>query len=236
MSAAGYHHYLVALGSNMRLPGLGDPRSVCGAGFDALDRGPCRLLAASPIMRSVPLGPSQRLYANAAAIIETALSPPKMLAHLQAIERAFGRGRNQRRGQRWRARALDLDLILWSGGAWQSPGLTIPHPLFGTRRFVLEPASSIAGEWRDPVCGLALQHWLARLAKRENRLLGGRRDASRKPPGGASNQGHTGLLRELRAKPSALEPSLRSPHISRTRGRALLHRGTRREKARAALQ
>ena len=88
-----------------------------------------------------------------------------MLAALQALEHRFGRTRAQRRGQRWRARALDLDIILWSGGASHSRDLTIPHREMRGRDFVLRPAVAIARDWRDPVSGLSLAQLAARLSR-----------------------------------------------------------------------
>jgi 2-amino-4-hydroxy-6-hydroxymethyldihydropteridine diphosphokinase len=58
---------------------------------------------------------------------------------------------------------LDLDVVLWSGGAYAAPTLTIPHPLFRTRAFVLSPAAAIASAWRDPVTGATLRQLHARL-------------------------------------------------------------------------
>ncbi|MEP0189772.1 MAG: 2-amino-4-hydroxy-6-hydroxymethyldihydropteridine diphosphokinase [Erythrobacter sp.] len=157
--------YLIALGSNMRVPAIGGPRRVLEAAVTALGERTITVLAASPILDSAPLGPSLRHYANAAAVIETALEPPDLLKTLHQIEHFFGRGRNQRRGQRWRARALDLDIVLWSGGIWADNALTIPHREFRRRDFVLQPACDIAANWRDPITGLAIAHLLVRLHK-----------------------------------------------------------------------
>ena len=156
------HRYLVALGSNRRHPRHGRPEAVLAAALGALDRKPCKLLAASRTMASAPLGPSLRRYGNAAAILKTRLDPPALLAHLHGIEHRFGR---RRRGQPWSARVLDLDIVLWSGGAWSSPGLTVPHPAFRTRDFVLRPAAAIAGQWRDPLTGRTLRQLHARLTR-----------------------------------------------------------------------
>ena len=113
-------------------------------------------------MTSRPLGPSQRDYANAAAVIETALRPRELLRELQRIELDFGR---RRRGRRWGARTLDLDIVLWDGGVFSDDALAIPHGHFRERDFVLGPAAAIAGRWRDPVTGLSLAHLHARLTK-----------------------------------------------------------------------
>ena len=155
--------YLIALGSNRRHHRHGDPRGVVRAAFAALDRKGLKLKAASPVVASAPLGPSRRRYANAAALVKTDLAPDALLERLKAIERRFGRRGG---GQAWSARVLDLDIALWSGGAWASPGLTIPHVSLRARRFVLAPAVKIAPTWRDPLTGLTLRHLLARLERR----------------------------------------------------------------------
>ena len=116
----------------------------------------------SPIIASAPLGPSRRRYANAAVILRSKRDPDALLARLQTIEASFGRRRG---GQRWGARVLDLDIILWQGGAWSSPGLTVPHTAFRSRDFVLTPAAAIAPRWRDPLTGLSLRQLRARLTK-----------------------------------------------------------------------
>jgi 2-amino-4-hydroxy-6-hydroxymethyldihydropteridine diphosphokinase len=58
---------------------------------------------------------------------------------------------------------LDLDLVLWSGGAWASDRLVLPHPEFRRRTFVLAPAATIAPAWRDPLTGLTVRQLGARL-------------------------------------------------------------------------
>ncbi len=133
------------------------------AALAELDRKGLTLEAASPVLASAPLGPSRRRYANAAALVKSDMAPDDLLRRLQAIEYHFGR---RRRGRRWRARVLDLDIVLWSGGVWASPGLTVPHPAFRERRFVLVPALAAAPpRWRDPLTGLSLRHLLARLTR-----------------------------------------------------------------------
>ena len=146
----------------MRVPGVGGPREVLAVAVAALEDAGLRIEAVAPVSTTRPIGPSLRSYANGAAIVSTELSPIDLLAELQHIERIFGR---KQRGQRWRARPLDLDIILWSGGAWHSPGLTIPHTAFRQRDFVLRPAAAIAGDWRDPVTGLTPCHLHARLTR-----------------------------------------------------------------------
>lgn len=164
MSEAHSQTYLIALGSNQRHPLIGAPSRIIEEAIAALEMPEIDVYQSSPIFRSAPLGPSQRTYANAAAIIATTLDPPALLEHLHLIEKHFGR---HRRGQRWRARVLDLDIILWSGGIWSDtdPDLAIPHPAMRQRSFVLTPAAAIAPGWRDPITGLSLRQLQSRMTR-----------------------------------------------------------------------
>ena len=107
------------------------------------------------------MGPSRRVFANGALLMESDLPPDAMLTHLQRIERDLGR----RRFRHWGARSVDIDIILWSGGRWDSRALHIPHPAFRQRDFVLTPLCAIAPGWRDPISGLSVRHLHARLRK-----------------------------------------------------------------------
>jgi 2-amino-4-hydroxy-6-hydroxymethyldihydropteridine diphosphokinase len=156
--------YLIALGSNRRHGLCGAPAGVVRAAMEE-----CAafgtVLARSEVVATPAMGAAQRRFANAALVLETELSPPALLAALKRTEREFGR----RRGQRWGDRVLDCDIVLWSGGRWQSgglgAGLVIPHPEFRRRAFVLGPAVTIARAWRAPASSLTLAHLHARLTR-----------------------------------------------------------------------
>ena len=150
------HLYAIALGANRR-GRHGGPADEVRAALDAIGG----VQAVSPVVASAALGPSTRRYANAVALVASDESPPALLARLKAIERDFGR----RRGQRWGARVIDLDIILWSGGRWRSPGLEVPHRAFRDRRFVLAPLARIAPVWRDPITHLSVRHLRHRLTR-----------------------------------------------------------------------
>lgn len=149
--------YAIGLGSNRR-GRHGGPDAEVRAAVAALPG----VMAVAPILRTAPLGPSLRRYANTVALIETDEDPVALLRRLKAIERDWGR----RRGRRWGARVIDLDILLWSGGAWASPGLIVPHPAFRDRGFVLDPLARVAPGWRDPVSGLTVRQLRARLHRR----------------------------------------------------------------------
>mgnify|MGYP003646737923 CR=1 FL=1 len=153
--------YAIGLGSNRRHARFGDPRAVLMAALAALESDDIEAIDASPIIASDPLGPSRRRYANAVALVASTLSPPEMLARLHTIEASFGR----RTGQRWSARTLDLDILLWSGGIWSDSALTIPHPAIEQRAFVLGPLRAIVPEWQHPLHRRSVRQLAARLAR-----------------------------------------------------------------------
>jgi 2-amino-4-hydroxy-6-hydroxymethyldihydropteridine diphosphokinase len=157
--------YLIALGSNQRHSRHGAPRQVIDAALDALD---IPILMRSATLSSRPVGPAQRAYANAAALIETKMTPPELLEHVKAIEANFGRNT---RGQRWRARVIDVDIILWSGGLWAERNLAIPHSQFRARDFVLKPLAQIAPDWRDPLTRRTIMQLLTRYRRRSRQPI-----------------------------------------------------------------
>lgn len=152
--------YLIALGSNRRHHLYGDPGKVVRAAMEE-----CAALgtvtARSPIMPTAPIGAAQRRFANAACVLDSKYDPPALLTALKRLEREFGR----RSGQRWGDRVIDCDIVLWSGGVFASRALSIPHPEFRKRAFVLGPAGTIAPDWRDPITGLSVAHLNARLTQ-----------------------------------------------------------------------
>ena len=153
------HLYAIAIGSNRPHGRHGRPPQVVEAAIARLDE-EFGLFDASPIILNAAHGPAGRDFANAAALVESALDPPEMLARLKTIERHFGR----QPGRRWGPRVLDLDILLWSGGRFRSRRLTVPHAELAKRSFVLQPLNAIAPGWRTGP--FAVRHLAARLARR----------------------------------------------------------------------
>lgn len=81
----------------------------------------------------------QPSFVNAAARVRTELGPEAMLVLIKRIEPELGR----QPGVRFGPRVIDCDLLLWSGGTFDSPTLTIPHPRLRERRFALVPLLEI---------------------------------------------------------------------------------------------
>jgi 2-amino-4-hydroxy-6-hydroxymethyldihydropteridine diphosphokinase len=154
------HLYAVAIGSNRPHGRFGRPPQVVLAAITALDQA-FDLFAVSPLLLNPASGGAGRDFANAVAVLESRLEPLLMLAALKAMERQFGR----RRGKRWGARVLDLDLLAWDGGHWSDRQLTIPHPAIEKRDFMLLPLAAIAPQWRLRGA-LTARQLAARLGKR----------------------------------------------------------------------
>lgn len=137
----------IGLGSNLDSPA----RQVATA-LEELARIPLsKLIQASSLYRSPPMGPQdQPDYVNAVAAIDTRLSAEDLLQQLQKIEQHHGRVRSP---QRWTARTLDLDLLLYGQQIIKRSELTIPHPGIADRNFVLYPLQEIAPELVIPQLG-----------------------------------------------------------------------------------
>ena len=129
----------IALGSN-----LGDPEAQLRLAVSALSElHESRLADCSAVYRSAAVGPGEQPdYLNAVLRLETSLDPLSLLDALQAIETRQGRERDVR----WGARTLDLDLILYGRETVASERLTLPHPRFAERNFVLYPLRDVAGD------------------------------------------------------------------------------------------
>lgn len=66
-------------------------------------------------------------------------NPADVMTHLLSIEQKFGRVRNIQKGPR----TLDLDLIFWGDEIIQEKNLTVPHPKWQERSFVVKPFSEL---------------------------------------------------------------------------------------------
>jgi 2-amino-4-hydroxy-6-hydroxymethyldihydropteridine diphosphokinase len=158
---------LVALGAN-----LGDRVQSLERAIERIARDAARTpLAVSRMHETAPVGGAaeQGAFLNAATAFETSLGPESLFGVLKRIERDLGRVR----GERWGARAIDLDLLLYdhrsgdgasgSGQIVVTPQLQVPHPRMSFRRFVLEPASEVAPEMVHPIIGWSVEQLIDHL-------------------------------------------------------------------------
>jgi len=139
----------IALGSN-----LGDRRAALDAAVAALGS-TLTSLAVSSYHDTAPVGvdPAQPRFLNAAAAGSTTRSARALLGVLQEIEQRLGRERPFPNAPR----TIDLDLVLYGPLIADEPDLTVPHPRFRTRLFVLEPLAEVAADMTDPVSGRSIR-------------------------------------------------------------------------------
>ena len=130
----------IALGSN-----LNNPVEQIHLALAALKKIPeTHLIIHSHLYHSKPLGPqNQPDYINAVAALETQLEPIELLNILLEIEKQQGRIRTH---ERWGARILDLDIILYDNIVLNTPELTLPHPGLPVRNFWLYPLLEIVSD------------------------------------------------------------------------------------------
>jgi 2-amino-4-hydroxy-6-hydroxymethyldihydropteridine diphosphokinase len=135
----------VGLGAN-----LGNPGAQFRVALRQLEvQHPVRVVRQSLLYRTPPWGVAQQPeFTNAAAELETELSPPALVQALHALERLAGRDR--RNEQRWGPRVLDLDLLLYREESWGRPDCIVPHPRLHERAFVLVPLAEIAPDEEIP--------------------------------------------------------------------------------------
>jgi 2-amino-4-hydroxy-6-hydroxymethyldihydropteridine diphosphokinase len=134
----------IGLGSNLESPidQIKLARMAINALFSVQE------LSFSRLYASEPMGPQdQPDYINAVMRVATTLPAIDLLHALQQIELAQGRVRN---GQRWGARTLDLDLLLYSNQQIESEELCVPHRGIAERAFVLYPLSDCDPELEIP--------------------------------------------------------------------------------------
>lgn len=102
----------------------------------------------SPVYNTKPWGLSdQPDFLNQALMIETTLSPEKLLDALQEIEQEMG----MHKERKWGERLIDLDILFYNDDIVESERLQIPHALMSERRFVLMPLNDIASGLLHPV-------------------------------------------------------------------------------------
>ena len=133
----------IGLGSN-----LGDRRAFLRAAVDGL-REAGDVVGVSPLYETEPVGgpEGQGPYLN--VVVELAVSPTadpyRLLEECRRLEAAAGRVR----AARWGPRTLDADVLWIDGMALDDPELTVPHPRWRQRRFVLAPLRELAPDLVD---------------------------------------------------------------------------------------
>jgi 2-amino-4-hydroxy-6-hydroxymethyldihydropteridine diphosphokinase len=88
------------------------------------------------------------LFINAVVEFESLLCPEDLLKRFKAIEKSAGRsgGHNE-------PRELDLDIVAIGDAAIRTGELTVPHPRYRERAFVLVPLMELVPDFACPETG-----------------------------------------------------------------------------------
>ena len=146
----------IALGSNLSSE-IGDSEQIVRLAISQLSSlSEIEIIRVSRWYRTkaitLPDSAPQPDYINGCAILKTSFQPLQLLQLLFHTEQMFGRERRER----WGARTLDLDLLLYGDRQIDTPELVIPHPRMSDRAFVLLPLAEIAADWIHPVHEVAI--------------------------------------------------------------------------------
>lgn len=131
----------LALGSN-----VGDSRRHVALAEELLQEAVSCAVSA-PLYVSKATGyTDQADFLNTVISGETELSPQELLKFIKGVEARVGRTPTFR----WGPREIDIDIILYDDIIINEPHLTIPHPRFAERDFVLKPLSDLCPTLLDP--------------------------------------------------------------------------------------
>jgi 2-amino-4-hydroxy-6-hydroxymethyldihydropteridine diphosphokinase len=112
----------------------------------------------SSLYETIPIGPPQPLYLNAALSLD--IRPAPLLAHLMhnllRIESELGRVRGPERNL---PRTIDLDILWTNGPVSTDPFVTVPHPRLCERAFALAPLLDVEPDSVDPEGVPYATHW-----------------------------------------------------------------------------
>ena len=149
------HRAYIGIGST-----LGDRKANALEAVDRVSKlRTTRVVRASSLYESEPLGDAKTWFVNSVIEIETDFPPDELLKRLKAIEKAMGRKRVK--GKRWGSRIIDLDILLCDQEVVEKRTLKVPHPEMHKLRFVLMPLAELAPHVVHPQLGHSVSALLA---------------------------------------------------------------------------
>src|SRR6056297_2156687 len=141
-SFTGYGAF-IAMGTN-----LGDKLGNMKTALKKIEEKGNKVVLKSNIYETKPYGvKDQPIFYNAVIGVLTPYKPLALLNVLKSIEAEMGR----KDTKKWGPRIIDLDIILYGDIVLDDERLTLPHPDFRNRDFVLRPLKEIARMIVDPI-------------------------------------------------------------------------------------
>ena len=143
---------IIAFGSN-----LGNRKLFFQRTLTALRNSGIEITKYASLIESAPqnMGDCKKMFLNTVILVKTEFEPILLLKELKKIEIKLGRVANQKSLSL--PRTVDLDIIFYDDFIYESNELTIPHPNYHKRCFVLKPLIEIAPNWVDPILNITVK-------------------------------------------------------------------------------
>ena len=144
----------LALGSN-----VGDSQANIEKAVELLGK-PLEDIKCAPVYRSKAVGyTDQPDFLNTAVSGQTDLTPEELLKAVKEIEAEVGRTASFR----WGPREIDIDIIFYGDQIIKSEHLTVPHPEYSKRDFVLKHLLDLNPSLKDPESAQSIKQVMSKL-------------------------------------------------------------------------
>lgn len=125
-------------------------------------------ISQAPVYHSKPIGHTdQGVFLNTALRGRTNLEPDTLLEFIKEVEDKVGRTPTFTNGPR----QIDVDIILYDDLRLETPALTVPHPAFRDRDFVLRPLADLDPDLIDPSTGRTISQLLTAIAPSDRSII-----------------------------------------------------------------
>ena len=104
-------------------------------------------------------------FYNCCVKVLTSYKPLELIEIILSIEKKMGR--KTRNTKKYESRKIDIDIILYDDLIIEEKNLTIPHPRYTQRSFVLVPLLEIDDKLIDPISKTNIKEILAKINSKE---------------------------------------------------------------------
>lgn len=157
MNETNYKSLYLGFGSN-----LGDSGHLVTRAIKEVASNPhIKFVKQSSLWRTQPLyDRNQPDFVNVVVKYSSDLDPFEILDFIQLIEKRFLRKRDPERPKG--PRTMDIDILFYGDMLLHSPRLSIPHPRFQERKFILFPMAEIDVNYSIPGTSLSIADYIQR--------------------------------------------------------------------------
>ena len=149
-----------SLGSN-----LGDRYSNLSECVSLIESNVGEIISLSSIYKNLAQGFIGDYFYNCCVKVLTSYKPHELIEIILSIEKRMGR--KNRKTKKYESRKIDIDIILYDDLIIEEKNLTIPHPRYTQRSFVLVPLLEIDDKLIDPISKTNIKEILAKINSKE---------------------------------------------------------------------